>query len=95
MTHIINDFEVSIYKMTDFEQTQFNGQKLLHPFKTKTIQGEKPWENQMFYIDEFSDIELSECKRFDIKHDGSCGALVWNSIKNEYEPYARFDVKKN
>ena len=95
MTSItIDGFEVSIYKQLDFTQYNFNGQKLLHPFKTKTIKGEKVWENQMFYIDDFSDINLSECDRFDIKHDGSCGALVWNNSKNEYEPYARFDIKK-
>lgn len=94
MTSItIDGFEISLRHERDFVQQRFSGQKLHHPFKTKTIQGQKKWNSSMIYTDE-PVYDLTECERFDIKHDGSCGALVWNNSKNEYEPFARFDVKK-
>lgn len=89
----IDDFKISLFKENDFIQQRFNGQKLLHPFKTKTIQGEKKWKTSIFYTCE-PIYDLTDCERFDIKHDGSCGALVWNNSNNQYEPFARFDVKK-
>lgn len=96
MTEINEEITLTIH--SEFKQSQFNGQKMMHPFKTKIIKGHKSWENKMYYlqepIDEITEMDLSECTRFDIKHDGSCGALVWDDIKKEYEPFARFDVKK-
>ncbi len=37
---------------------------------------------------------ISETTRFDVKHDGSCGALVWDPIEQKYVLFARFDIKK-
>ncbi len=95
MSFNINGFNVQLEVHPEFKQTEFNGQKMMHPFQTQTVKGQKSWDNKMNYIaDEIEGTNLSECERFDIKHDGSCGALVWNHSKNEYEPFARFDVKK-
>jgi hypothetical protein len=73
---------------------KFNGQKIQHAFNGINIQTGKPCyvkppsTNSMVSI-------LKSCDRFDIKHDGTNGAIVWSNTLNCYEPYARFDIKKN
>lgn len=88
--------------------TMFNGQKLLHPFVTKTItkQITKQGKGNKQIVQTVTDMiytpeivpealyDLQNAIRFDMKHDGSCGFLLWDEKKEEYIPYCRFDVRK-
>lgn len=88
--------------------TMFNGQKLLHPFVTKMItkeiikqgKGNKQIVQTVTDLVYTSDIvpealdDLQNAIRFDMKHDGSCGFLLWDREKREFIPYCRYDVKK-
>lgn len=97
----------SIIKVVKSEiDVKFNGQKILHPFGLDTkflLKNDKNGTSKQVpigtYYKNSNDIATTEllksCKRFDIKHDGSCGAIVWNEELKQYEPYARFDIKKN
>ena len=89
------EHKVDVVKRITPPKSKFNGQKIMHPFKTELKKEGKI--NNIHYTHEFASDEhqklLSESTRFDIKHDGSCGALVWDGEK--YIPYARFDIKKN
>jgi len=94
--------------MTLNTSTMFNGQKLLHPFVTKTITKEITKQGKgnkqiiqtvtdMVYTPEITPdalYDLQHAVRFDMKHDGSCGFLLWDVDKKEFIPYARYDVKK-
>lgn len=89
-------------------QNGFNGQKIHHPFKT-TRQQEKVYFktgkrtksriiDQMIYTPEFvsEEIEkfmLDDNTVFQIKHDGSCGKIVYNPETDSYAVYTRIDVK--
>jgi hypothetical protein len=66
----------------------FDGQKIKHPYD---LSGGKP---NMYTNDITPEMEsiLSECEHFEIKSDGSCGALLWTGT--ELIPYARFDIKE-
>ena len=48
---------------------------------------------KMEFVSDVVKQQIEDCTRFDIKHDGSCGALVLENGK--YVPYARFDIKKD
>ena len=94
--------------MTLNTSTMFNGQKLLHPFVTKTITKEITKQGKgnkqiiqtvtdMVYTPEITPdalYDLQHAVRFDMKHDGSCGFLLWDVDEKEFIPYARYDVKK-
>jgi hypothetical protein len=82
----------------------FSGQKIMHPFSTEreeTAKGadSKPWLSNVHYSGfASSDVKMviqEDSTVFEIKHDGSCGALVWDSGTQSYKPHARFDVKKD
>ena len=90
-TFDIDGYEVYLEQFDVDEQTAFKGQKLIHPYPlTKSSNS-----LQMFYTDhdEYAEL-LANTERYDVKHDGACGALVWDDTQQMYMPYARFDVKK-
>jgi hypothetical protein len=70
-------------------QIKFNGQKMHSPWLVDH-------DTTLYNRDEFKKVEtearLADCDQFELKHDGSCGALMWDG-KNLI-PYARFDIKQ-
>lgn len=91
-------------------QNNFNGQKLFHPIKTKTITETFTVKNrsnketiktksELVYdsIFENNEVEnsIKNAQSFEMKHDGSCGLILWDEVKQEYVPYARYDVKRD
>lgn len=89
-------------------QSGFDGQKIHHPFKS-TRQQEKVYIktkkrtitktiDQMIYLPEFISEEveqfiLDENTVFQVKHDGSCGKIIYNPDTDSHEAYTRYDVK--
>lgn len=99
---MVEEFEIDghIVQLVYLEvppKTSFSGQKLLHPFKTKMIPGYK--HGAMYYEFEFESEEIANILKnteiYGLKHDGACGALVWNKVTNQYDPYARYDIKRD
>jgi hypothetical protein len=79
------------------QSSNFSGNKIVHPFKNLMIKKEG-WNSYAYdevNVDDVKAKSLSECERFDIKHDGACGALIWNEEKQAYVAYTRYDIKKN
>lgn len=76
---------------------RFIGAKMHHPFKVEK-QGQGRSAN-LKYIDEFTDDklaqEIADTVDFDVKHDGACGAIIYNSKSQSWIPYTRFDVKRD
>jgi hypothetical protein len=97
----INEEAISISKypfshLVGTKQT-FAGQKIHHPFETKElVEGKR---KKIVYVDKFASSELENailtCDRYDIKHDGSCGAVSYNDISKKLNLYARYDIKRN
>lgn len=90
----INGFDVTLGRLSVPYPTRFNGQKLLHPLKTHTeIIGR---QQKLLYDYEYVSDEVASLMRntsiYGVKHDGACGALVWNDVTG-YEIYTRFDIK--
>lgn len=86
----VDDCVCKIVSCPNPQQTQFKGQKIHHPFETELV------GRSLRYTDRSAPgVDISSVTRFDIKHDGSCGALVWDQVSNQYKPYCRFDIKKN
>lgn len=91
------------------KQKKFNGQKLLHPFQTKTIEESNTIYDKfkkknivkntktLIYSEDFLSQEIKndieEADRFELKHDGSCGMMFFDGEK--FVPYARYDIKKD
>jgi uncharacterized protein YegP (UPF0339 family) len=94
-------YNVNLVKRNILDIGQFKGQKMFHLFETESHDvintSTKKKSTIINYIkpEEASKINelLKKTTRFDIKSDGSCGALLWSD--SEYKPYARFDIKKN
>ena len=92
------EYKCQIVKRKIPQKSNFSGNKIHHPFKICPIKNSKGW-NTFAYDEE--NIEntvvnaLSSCTRFDIKHDGACGALIWNNDSKSYVAYTRYDIKKN
>ena len=89
-------------------QKGFFGQKLFHPFSTTRVKefmhihkGKRTYKkeiDQLVYTDEFVDEEaekiiMDEDSVFQIKHDGSCGFIMYDEETDTYIPYTRFDVR--
>ena len=91
--------------ITENVDGDFTGQKILHPFNAHEISidlkinGKTKTRKKYVYKNEWVDDEtrdaIKECQRFDVKHDGSCGALIYSELNDSFEPYARFDIKRN
>jgi hypothetical protein len=63
--------------------TTFRGQKIMHPFVMREKR-EKKWVELVYtddVIDEETASQLYETSDFQMKHDGSCGALVFEDGK--------------
>lgn len=87
----IDGHTVSIVKCPYTKNSKFSGNKIHHPFGTDTSNKKHLYTNE-FASDELAQL-IKNTTRFDIKHDGSCGALIWDGT--QYVPYTRYDVKKN
>lgn len=90
-------------------QSGFNGQKIHHPFKStrqqekvhfRTSKGRSRSKNvdQMIYLPEFVSKEVEEFIMddntvFQVKHDGSCGKIIYNPETDTHVVYTRYDVK--
>ena len=96
--------------INDLSDSNFNGQKILHPFKMKTIKETYSFKNKRgktitkntqgkVYENEFIDKEtkneIENAIRFEVKHDGSCGYIQYNPEDDSYTPYTRRDIKKD
>jgi hypothetical protein len=92
----VDDHMVTVTKryMPSRKSTLFQGQKMLHPFKTIYEDSKSMYYQDTFASEEIKRLTQDGATEFDVKHDGSCGALFWNGAKGKYEPYARFDIKK-
>lgn len=79
---------------SDDKYIGFIGEKLFHPFNTIKLD-----KNKLKYLNEFTSDDVKnaimDCTHFDVKHDGSCGALVYDEQNQKFIPYARYDIKKN
>lgn len=99
---------IKIYPLTSLKDRNFNGQKLHHPFETITTVKTVPcfdrqkrassrniteMHYEMAVVHEA--VEDLQTATFEMKHDGSCGYIEYNPEKNEYIPYARYDVKRD
>lgn len=104
---IITTFNIGLHKITLTkksvneaiqDQTIFTGQKLLHPFPfiTKVETKGKRTITTNTYDTTFrsNDIEqdILNATSFQIKHDGSCGYIKYDST---HIPYARYDVLRD
>lgn len=83
-------------------KSDFNGEKMFHSIKTNTVTNVSSRSgkttNELVYADNFMPEALEDiltANRIDMKHDGSCGLLMWDNIKKEHIPYARYDAKKD
>mgnify|MGYP003385839801 CR=1 FL=1 len=102
---------IPLEKLSSNETKLFFGQKVLHPFvrelyetTVKKFNKKKNSEydvqiKSMGYCDKFisSEVEnsIKNTNRFEIKHDGCCGFIKYDSKSDSFTPYTRFDVKKN
>jgi len=101
--------EINKRNVADFENSKFHGQKLHHPFnfvieeKEERIVPKKgnPYNKKVksaHYTSSFtsSDVELDikNATSIQIKHDGSCGFIMWNKYTQEHVPMTRIDLKK-
>lgn len=93
------------------QRKDFLGQKLHHPFKTREIDGKYSyWDSkakktvtkktkELVYTEDFLSDEVCDdilnATRFEMKHDGSCGYILYDEQTNKFVPYARYDVKKD
>lgn len=68
----------------------FNGQKLMHPFK---------FNDKNCYSNEFTSEgvkdDFQNIKEIHVKHDGACGLMYYDAKEKKYIPYTRYDIKKN
>ena len=82
-------------------RTNFNGQKLFHPFETTNvvkIGKNNKQTTELVYSNVFKDDaqdDIINAVRIDMKHDGSCGFLFFDDVKKQFVPYTRYDVKRN
>jgi hypothetical protein len=91
------DYTCPVIKRNIPQSSNFSGNKIHHPYKNRMIQ-KKGWNSYVYdeeNVDESVAKILSNCERFDIKHDGACGALIWNDETHRYVAYTRYDIKKN
>ena len=88
---------VHVVRRTLPSRSTFTGEKLLHPIATKRVTVGK--QQKMFYADFFASPEIAAliaaADHFDIKADGSCGALIWSELEGRYIPYGRYDIKRD
>lgn len=93
------------------EKSNFLGQKLHHPFKTikadeeytiydkykkkDVIKTAKILVYDNDFISEEARNDIINSESIMMKHDGSCGYILWNEKENMFIPYARYDVKKD
>jgi hypothetical protein len=91
---LVDGTEVSIHHapfedMID-DQQKFVGQKMHSPWwvshETHQYERRTPEEEAT------TQQQLQDCDHFELKHDGSCGALKWDGKK--FIPHARFDIKQ-
>ncbi len=75
---------IPYHQIPNRETRSFIGQKIHHPWE---LSGTQPTE----YVP--SDVTwIQDCMQFEIKSDGSCGALLWDGVN--LIPYARYDIKE-
>uniref|UniRef100_A0A6C0AC51 Uncharacterized protein n=1 Tax=viral metagenome TaxID=1070528 RepID=A0A6C0AC51_9ZZZZ len=92
-------YNLQIIKSVPKPITSFNGQKIAHPWYPCGDSDDKMnWQTNKRYDTNnprYDDIDevLHNTDRFDIKHDGSCGAVMWDGEK--FIPYKRYDVRKD
>jgi hypothetical protein len=75
------EYKCQIVKREIPQSSNFSGNKILHPFKNRSTK-KKGWNSYAYdeeNVDESFAKILSDCERFDIKHDGACGALIWEA----------------
>jgi len=85
---------ITLVSSVSFNKNNFFGQKLLHPYKlVQTAHGSYKMKYDEHNISDENAETLKNTTRFDVKHDGACGMIVWNG--SEYVAYSRLDVKKN
>lgn len=93
------------------KKSSFNGQKLHHPFKTNEIDDTYTyWDSkkrknitkpckELVYADEFlseeSKDDIQNASRIEMKHDGSCGFILYDEQSGKFVPYTRYDMKKD
>lgn len=98
----VNGFDVKIIQIPLSEiqhQTNFNGQKILHPFQTEKSEKTESVQTKngqiyskkitrMNYTDTFTSIEAQEAisnpSHIDVKFDGSCGFLLVSGDKDDF-----------
>jgi len=73
--------------------TGFNGQKIQHPYWIDHETNPASYSNQPT-IDSVDEI-IKTITRFDIKFNGSCGALVWSEQEKRFIAHVRFDIRRN
>jgi hypothetical protein len=92
-----SEYKCQIIKRNIPQSSKFSGNKIHHPYNNRMIQ-KKGWNSYVYdeeNVDESVAKSLSDCERFDIKHDGACGALIWDTTTRKYVAYTRYDIKKN
>lgn len=80
-------YQVEVFK-TSAKSRKFKGQKILHPYSF-----DKSTKNVKYNDDDTNSEKLRNVSFFGVKHDGSCGALMWNEETQKWIPYARYDIK--
>lgn len=91
--------KIDINDVIEFQSNKkFTGQKIFHPFKTEKKnfkKGNKTYTD-LVYTNEFINNQTEEILAnsvFFVKHDGSCGYVLWDG--QNYIPYTRYDIKKD
>lgn len=84
-------------------ESKFNGQKLYHPFVTKRVEytvktskgsrtsSDIVYDSEGKFVSPEAESDILNAISFEMKHDGSCGKIIWDGQK--FVPYARFDVR--
>ncbi|MBM4077699.1 MAG: hypothetical protein FJ267_18885, partial [Planctomycetes bacterium] len=97
---------VKVFVVKHYKRVSWHGGKMFHLFATekRASENRRNVHGEMIYVNAFDTDHdftadqlgnaLTKCTRFDVKHDGTCSALVWNAVKKVYELYARIDIKK-